>query len=79
MTKAKRVSIGAAMKGRMETSAAEAVTQAPAAESEALEQVNSRLRAGLYRRLKLFAVGEGRRMQDVLSEALEEYLDRRGG
>ena len=83
MTKrtAKGLSIGAAMKGRMDTPQAEAVLGVPVveipAEAEALEPFNTRLRAGLHRRLKLHAVSEGRKLQDVVNEALEEYLGKK--
>ncbi|GGR41700.1 hypothetical protein [Deinococcus ruber] len=75
----KGLSIGAAMKGRMETSqvAEVPVVEAPAVEVEALEPFNTRLRAGLHRRLKLHAVSEGRKLQDVVNEALEEYLSKK--
>lgn len=85
--KKKGLSIGAAMKQRMgQESQAEAVqgqavpsgkTAVPEVASEALESFNTRLPAGLHRRLKMHAAAEGRKIQDVVQAALITYLDKK--
>lgn len=82
MTKAgKGLSIGAAMKNRMQGGGEDAPqVQAASAETapvEELESFNTRLPRGLHRRLKMHAAGEGRKIQDVVSAALEEYLGKK--
>lgn len=101
--KKKGLSIGAAMKQRMDsqneqtapevtqTQAApnpdrslkvqveKAVTPPPApAEIEVLESFNTRLPRGLHRRLKVYTAMEGHKIQDVVAQALNEYLQRVG-
>ena len=90
--KKKGLSIGAAMKQRMdsqeegggpepvrppEKEAAQAPTP-PAApdETEALESFNTRLPHGLHRRLKVHTAAGGHKIQDVVAQALGEYLER---
>ncbi|WP_407573072.1 hypothetical protein [Deinococcus altitudinis] len=85
MTKGKSLSIGAAMKNRMQeqepveqkfsAKAATPVESAPTPVSEVLESFNTRLPAGLHRRLKLHAAGAGMKIQDVVNTALEAYLN----
>mgnify|MGYP002755908214 CR=1 FL=1 len=84
--KKKNLSIGAAMKQRMgQGDAGTLATPAPDAPpapqpvtppppAEALESFNPRLPAGLHRRLKMQAASEGRKIQDVVQEALIAYL-----
>ena len=38
---------------------------------------NTRLAPTLQKRVKMHSVGEGRRIQDIVHDALEEYLNRR--
>lgn len=96
-SKKKGLSIGAAMKQRMdsqEESAApeltavqpglnkalkqigEMPTLQPAGptETEVLESFNTRLPRGLHRRLKVYTAVEGHKIQDVVAQALDEYL-----
>ncbi|MDR6221533.1 hypothetical protein [Deinococcus soli (ex Cha et al. 2016)] len=81
--KKKSLSIGAAMKQRMgqETQAQSAPvalpskTPAPGTAPDVLESFNTRLPAGLHRRLKIHAAAEGRKIQDVVQAALIAYLD----
>lgn len=76
--KGKGLSIGAAMKQRMQDAggpAVEEAAQVPRKDTpEALESFNTRLPAGLHRRLKMHAAAEGRKIQDVVQVALVEYL-----
>ena len=79
MTKGKSLSIGAAMKNRMKEQEPVGKTTtpvefAPTPVSEVLESFNTRLPAGLHRRLKLHAAGAGMKIQDVVNTALEAYL-----
>ena len=74
----KGLSIGAAMKSRMKVQEPVEDTPAvPAPAVEGLEPFNTRLRAGLHRRLKLHAAGEGLKIQEVVNEALEAYLSQK--
>jgi len=87
MTKGKSLSIGAAMKNRMQEQ--EPVKQesvklavapddsAPTQVSEVLEPFNTRLPTGLHRRLKLHAASERMKIQDIVSTALEAFLDKK--
>ena len=58
------------------TTAAAPVATVSAVPHEALEAFNTRLPTGLHRRLKLHAVTQNRKIQDVVHEALKAYLDR---
>lgn len=81
--KKKSMSIGAAMKQRMgqehQTEPAPVASPskpaAPVAIPEALESFNTRLPAGLHRRLKMHAAAEGQKIQDIVQAALVAYLD----
>ena len=96
-SKKKGLSIGAAMKQRMDSQeeqpapeVEEAVAlpeQAPEegrgdhhhaadspTETEVLESFNTRLPRGLHRRLKVYTALEGHKIQDVVAQALDEYL-----
>ena len=44
-----------------------------------LEPFNTRLPRSLQRRLRVYAALEGRKIQDVLGSALDEYLSQREG
>lgn len=87
MTKGKSLSIGAAMKNRMQEQGPDgkepagkttiSVEFAPTPVSEVLESFNTRLPAGLHRRLKLHAAGAGMKIQDVVNTALETYLNQK--
>lgn len=88
--KKKGMSIGAAMKQRMDTqeglensSTAKSTTPTVEAGSavqlppvDPLEPFNTRLPRSLLRRLKVHAAQEGRKIQDVVQEALDEYIKR---
>lgn len=77
----KGVSIGAAMKQRM-GSQAETPEPVPTPvpspqqveETDLLESFNTRLPRSLQRRLKVYAAGERVKIQDVVQQALENYL-----
>ena len=87
MTK-KGLSIGAAMKQRMTTTQEREAPQLPAepdpvpqteaapapAEAEPLDSFNTRLPRSLHKRLKVHVAVEGRKIQDVVQEALDDYL-----
>ena len=87
MTK-KGLSIGAAMKQRMTTTQEREAPQPPAepepappvevsaapADAEPLDSFNTRLPRSLHRRLKVHVAVEGRKIQDVVQEALDDYL-----
>lgn len=80
----KGVSIGAAMKQRMgsqEAAPERTPTNDPVPqqteETDALESFNTRLPRSLQRRLKVYAAGEGVKIQDVIQGALEEYLSKK--
>lgn len=85
MTKGKSLSIGAAMKNRMQEQgpvkqksveqAMAPVDSAPTPVNEVLESFNTRLPAGLHHRLKLHAASERMKIQDIVSTALEAFLD----
>lgn len=96
-SKKRGLSIGAAMKQRMDAqeggaaperegvithqgpALAGATASAPpseAAEAEALESFNTRLPRGLHRRLKVHTALSGSKIQDVVAQALDEYLTR---
>jgi len=80
--KGKGLSIGAAMKNRMKQPAPESPVEPREPEvavvpAETLESFNCRLRSGLHRRLKMHAVAENRKIQDVVNEALEAYLSQK--
>ena len=83
MTKAKSLSIGAAMKNRMENQGEPEVSPAPvkvAAQVEhddPLESFNTRLPRSLQRRLKVYTAQEGSKIQDIVQAALEEYLGKK--
>ena len=92
--KGKGLSIGAAMKHRMasgetvqdEASLTDAATplNASAAEqgtetADLLESFNTRLPRSLQKRLKVYVAVEGSKIQDVVQQALSEYLERHGG
>lgn len=80
----KGVSIGAAMKQRMDSQeetperlpSADPVPQQPE-EIDVLESFNTRLPRSLQRRLKVYAAGEGVKIQDAVQQALEEYLGKK--
>lgn len=77
----KGVSIGAAMKQRM-SSQEGTPEQLPTPdlisqqteEANVLESFNTRLPRSLQRRMKMYAASEGVKIQDVVQQALEEYL-----
>lgn len=83
------LSIGAALRGRMEAGEAEgqaAPTAAPTPQVQPapeavdpLEPFNTRLRKSLQKRLKLFAVQHDTSIQEVMNAALADHLDRHGG
>ncbi|MVN87608.1 hypothetical protein GO986_12610 [Deinococcus sp. HMF7620] len=78
--KGKGLSIGAAMKQRMQETDAPVQEPPQAAEKgmpDALESFNTRLPTGLHRRLKMHAAAEGRKIQDVVQAALIEYLEKK--
>ncbi|WP_405213944.1 hypothetical protein [Deinococcus sp. SM5_A1] len=95
--KKKGLSIGAAMKQRMDSQdegaapeveeiqqdpnqpvkeTVEGTTPPPAshAETDALESFNTRLPRSLQRRLKIYAAQSGHKIQDVVTQALDGYL-----
>ena len=95
--KKKGLSIGAAMKQRMDSQEestapelkevqpgldkalkqmGEMPTLQPTAstDTEVLESFNTRLPRGLHRRLKVYTAVEGHKIQDVVAQALDEYL-----
>lgn len=92
-TKKKGMSIGASLRGRMEPEAetlpatplkdSTAVTYQPlpkavgANSTETPESFNTRLRPSLQRRLKIFAAAEGVKIQDIVDEALNQYLNQK--
>lgn len=82
----KGVSIGAAMKQRMDTPDVQAGEQlksvqvAPAEPTEAadpLESFNTRLPRSLHRALKMHAAAEGVKIQDIVQQALNAYLGKK--
>ena len=86
MTK-KGLSIGAAMKQRMTTTQEREVPQPSAepdpvlqteaatpTEADPLDSFNTRLPRSLHKRLKVHVAVEGRKIQDVVQEALDDYL-----
>ncbi|MBZ9752688.1 hypothetical protein K7W42_17740 [Deinococcus sp. HMF7604] len=79
--KGKGLSIGAAMKQRMQETDSPAVEDAPEKPvketPETLESFNTRLPIGLHRRLKMHAAAEGRKIQDVVQTALIDYLEKK--
>lgn len=50
-----------------------------ASSTDPLEPFNTRLPHSLQRRLRVYAALEGRKIQDVLGSALDEYLSQREG
>ena len=97
--KKKGLSIGAAMKQRMDSQEENAVPEVEEVqpglnndlketgempilrptsptETEVLESFNTRLPRGLHRRLKVYTAIEGHKIQDVVAQALDEYLQR---
>ena len=60
--------------GRKPAETTTSTGSAPTPVSEVLEPFNTRLPAGLHRRLKLHAASEGMKIQEVVSTALETYL-----
>ncbi|QFP75051.1 hypothetical protein [Deinococcus sp. AJ005] len=100
--KKKGLSIGAAMKQRMDSQDEQAapeveraapdsnrplkiemekaITPSPSpTEIEVLESFNTRLPRGLHRRLKVYTATKGHKIQDVVAQALNEYLQRNKG
>jgi len=91
--KKKGMSIGASLRGRMDPEAGALVEKplleeiAPPAPSlpravesvpvETPESFNTRLRPSLQRRLKMFAAAEGVKIQDIVDEALHQYLEQK--
>ncbi|GAA4012732.1 hypothetical protein GCM10022631_25560 [Deinococcus rubellus] len=80
----KGVSIGAAMKqrmGRQEEVPVQVRAPNPALpkteETDLLESFNTRLPRSLQRRLKVYAAGGRIKIQDVVQQALEEYLSKK--
>ncbi len=78
----KGVSIGAAMKQRMESgepaqeeNKVADIQTAPEA-ADPLESFNTRLPRSLQKQLKVHAAVHGTKIQDVLQQALSEYLER---
>lgn len=87
MTKNEGLTIGAAMKQRMTTTGEQderadaphppqpEAQPAPASnDAEPLDSFNTRLPRSLQRRLKVHVALEGRKIQDVVQQALDEYL-----
>ncbi|MFT2722372.1 hypothetical protein ACMT4L_20485 [Deinococcus sp. A31D244] len=54
-------------------------TDRPVSEGGPLESFNTRLPGALHRRLKLQAVNEGRKIQEIVRDALQDYLERAEG
>lgn len=80
----KGVSIGAAMKQRMgsqEGTPTQVHVPDPVLlkieETDVLESFNTRLPRSLQRRLKVYAAGERVKIQDVVQQALEQYLSKK--
>ncbi|CAM4197486.1 hypothetical protein [Deinococcus marmoris] len=96
-SKKKGLSIGAAMKQRMDSqeqrsapemeevqsglnNALKQAVEMPIlqptgpTETQVLESFNTRLPRSLHRRLKVYTATEGHKIQDVVAQALDEYL-----
>jgi D-hexose-6-phosphate mutarotase len=83
MTKGKSLSIGAAMKNRMQNQDESAAKPTPTnvvvqvEQDDPLESFNTRLPRSLQRRLKVYTAQEGSKIQDVVQAALEAYFGKK--